>query len=272
MYISLIYICYENSDFNNTNQAGKCNMKQIDFYDIIFKRKSIRKFDLTPIDKNTFDVISRNIEKLVPLFPEIKTEIKIVSPRDVKGLIQVKAPYYIAAFSQPKEGYLTNMGFILQQLDLFFSANGLGCCWQGWPKPTSELRSDLSMEFIIVLAFGYPKEKLHRGSVNEFNRKPLIKIKTTPGFDELLEPARLAPSPTQPWFFICDKQMIHIYYSKARGIMAKFTNKLNRIEVGIALSHLWISALHFNKKIGFIINNNQIVPKGYTYVITANIQ
>nr|WP_243687870.1 nitroreductase family protein [Methanobacterium formicicum] len=27
------------------------------------------------------------------------------------------------------------MGFLLQQMDLFFSAHGLGSCWQGIPQP-----------------------------------------------------------------------------------------------------------------------------------------
>ena len=150
---------------------------------------------MTPLDTNSLSDIARQLKNVIPMYPDIETEINIVSPGDVKGFIQVKAPHYIVAFSEVKEGYLTNIGFMLQQMDLFFSANGIGCCWQGWPKPTHELRNNRNMEFIIVLAFGLPKETLHREFIHEFKRKPLDQIKDIKGFDEVIEPARLAPSP-----------------------------------------------------------------------------
>ena len=226
------------------------------FYDTIFKRKSIRKYDLSPLDDNSLSDIIMFIKDLNPLYPDIETEINIVLTNDIKGLIQVKAPYYIVAFSEVKEGYLTNIGFMLQQMDLFFSSNGIGSCWQGWPKPTKELRNNLNLEFVIVLAFGLPKEKLYRESIHEFKRKSLKQITDIEGFDELIEPARLSPSPSQPWFFTGERKTIHVCCVKTTGIKAKIKSidKLNRIEIGIAICHLWIAAFHFNKKIDFFCN------------------
>jgi hypothetical protein len=83
-------------------------------YDTIFKRKSIRKYDLSPIDDNSLSDIASQLKNVIPMYPDIETEINIVSPGDVKGLIQIKAPHYIVAFSEAKEGYLTNIGFMLQ--------------------------------------------------------------------------------------------------------------------------------------------------------------
>jgi hypothetical protein len=247
-------------------------MTPINFFDTIYKRKSIRKYDLTPLGDNSLSVISKQIENLIPLYPDIETEINIVSPADVNGLIQVKAPHYIIAFSEVKEGYLTNTGFLLQQLDLFFSTNEVGCCWQGWPKPSKELRNNQNLEFVIVLAFGLPKEKIHRASIQEFKRKPLDKIRNVQGLDDILEPARLAPSPSQPWFFTGDDQYIHVCCSKTSGIKAMLFDRLNRIEIGIALCHIWIAAQHFNKNIEFLgFKGNINVPKGYFYVISAQL-
>lgn len=251
-------------------------MEHKNLYDTIFKRKSIRKFDLTPLDDKILSDIARQLKKIIPIQPDIETEINIVSPGDVKGLIQVKAPYYIVAFSEVKEGYLTNIGFMLQQMDLFFSSNGIGCCWQGWPKPTKELRNNRNLEFVIVLAFGLPKEKLYRESIHEFKRKSLGQITDTEGFDELIEPARLAPSPSQPWFFTGEGETIHICCIKTRGIKAKIKSiaRLNRIEIGIAICHLWIAAFHFNKKIDFFVIDDEKskIPKGYFYLISISIQ
>ncbi len=256
-------------------------MEHIDLYNTIFKRKSIRKYDFSVIDENTLSEISDQIGKLEPLYPEIKTEIKIVSKQDVKGIIQVDAPYYIAAFSEVKEGYLTNMGFMLQQIDLYFSANGIGSCWQGWPKPTKELRTDTSLEFIIVQAFGLPKEDLYRESINKFKRKALNQITDLESFDELIEPARLAPSPSQPWYFTGDTNIIHICYKNTNSLLSimaqglnKIEERLKKIEIGIAACHLWLGALHFDRKIEFIQKNNENIkiPLNFSYVISAKIQ
>jgi nitroreductase len=44
-----------------------------DPYPIIFKRKSIRDYDLTPLDENTLTEISEYTNILKPLYYDIKT-------------------------------------------------------------------------------------------------------------------------------------------------------------------------------------------------------
>ena len=65
---------------------------------------------------------------------------------------------------------------MLQQMDLFLSANGIGSGWQGMPRLTKEILNTSKLEFVILLAFGKPKERLHRETVSEFKRKPLREI------------------------------------------------------------------------------------------------
>ncbi|MCX8131584.1 MAG: hypothetical protein N3I35_16010 [Clostridia bacterium] len=74
------------------------------------------------------------------------------------------------------------------------SSNGIGSCWQGWPKPTKGILNVTNLEFVILMAFGKPNEPLYRLSVSEFKRKPLEQIRNMEGEDELLEPVRLAPT------------------------------------------------------------------------------
>ncbi len=40
--------------------------------------------------------------------------------------------------SENTEGYLMNIGFIFQQMDLYLSSIGLGSCWLGMAKPTEK--------------------------------------------------------------------------------------------------------------------------------------
>jgi nitroreductase len=231
---------------------------------------------LTPLDERTLAEIIAHISALKPIYDNIKIEMKIVSQKDVKGLLSAKAPHYIAVFSEAKNGYLTNVGFILQQMDLFLSSNGVGSGWQGIPKPTKEILSSSKLEFVILLAFGKPKELLHRESVSEFKRKSLGKITNIKGADELLEPARLAPSAMnkQPWFFTGDAGTIHVYRAKSNFITAFMFEKMSKISMGIAICHLWIAAKHFGRDVEFIADKaaQNKPPAGHDYVITVKMK
>jgi nitroreductase len=245
-------------------------------YETIFKRKSIRKYDLTPLDGHTLAEVMAHTSALKPLYNDIKVETKLLSQNDVKGLLLAKAPHYLAVFSETKDGYLTNAGFMLQQMDLFFSANGIGSCWQGIPKPTKEILKSSKLEFVILLSFGKAKEKLHRESVSEFQRKPLGEITDIKGADELLEPARLAPSAMnrQHWFFTGNASTIHAYRAKSSFLTAFMLEKMNKVSMGIAICHVWIATKQFGKEVEFICDkeaqNNP--PSGHDYVITVKIK
>ena len=251
-------------------------IENTNLYETIFKRKSIRQYDLTPLDGHTLAEVMAHTGALMPLYDDIKIEVKLLSQKDVKSLVQAKAPHYLAVFSENKDGYLTNVGFILQKMDLFFSANSIGSCWQGIPKPTKEILNSSKLEFVILLSFGKAKERLHRESVSEFQRKPLGEITDVEGADELLEPARLAPSAMnrQQWFFTGNASTIHVYRAKLSFLTAFMLEKVNKVSTGIAICHVWIAAKHFGKEVEFIhdkeAQNNP--PSGHDYVITTRIK
>ncbi|WP_321423437.1 nitroreductase family protein [uncultured Methanobacterium sp.] len=252
-------------------------MVLVDLYPQIFKRKSIRNYDLTPLDSVTLEKVVEQINSLEPLYDDIKVELKIISQNDVNQRMMKKAPHYIVVLSENKEGYKTNVGFMLQQLDLFFSASGLGSCWQGIPKPKKKvLESDL--EFVILMAFGRANEQLHRTSNLEFKRKPLSKISDVEVGGELgesLEAARLAPSATnsQPWFFKGDIHMLHAYVVKPNILRAIMLKRYILIDMGIALYHLKLAAEHFGKtnRIIFDETGSKSSPSGYEYVASLKI-
>jgi nitroreductase len=258
------------------NTQGNKMLKNTNLYETIFKRKSIREYDLTPLDGHTLAEVMAHTSALKPLYDNIKIEMKLVSQKDVKGLLRAKAPHYLVVFSETKDGYLTNAGFMPQQMDLFFSANGIGSCWQGMPKPTEEILNSSKLEFVILLAFGKPKEKLHRESVSEFHRKALGEITDIKGADDLLEPARLAPSAMnrQQWFFTGNASTIHAYLAKSSFLTAFIFDRMSKISIGIAICHVWIAAKHFGKEVEFIrdkeAQNNS--PSGHEYVITIKIK
>jgi len=229
--------------------------------EIIRKRKSVRKYDPAPLDAATLDAVRAEIGKVKLLYPDIKYSVEIVSKS--KGLFGIKAPHYLIFTSDEKDGYLENIGFVGQQLDLFFSANGLGACWLGASKSGEKLESDLP--HVIALAFGKPAEPLHR-ELSTFKRKPLSVI--SEGSDPRIEAARLAPSAMnmQNWFFIANGGKIHCYYKKLNPLLGLIYDKMVRVDMGIAICHIATESDAFS----FVKMDDAPVRKGYIYAGTVN--
>lgn len=247
-------------------------MNNTDLYSTIFKRKSIRKYKDEPLESNILHQIENHIKELKPLFENIKTEIVILSEKEITVLLPIKSPHYLTIYSENKEGFLPNAGYMLQQMDLFLSQNGIGTCWLGMGLPKKDVSSRNGLEFVITMAIGYPEGPLYREGVSEFNRKPLSEISEVSGIDELLEGARLAPSAsnTQPWYFSGSTENIIVNRKLPNIIKAALYGKYNQVDMGIALCHLELSAIHFGKTIRFKKDNKNMI-KGYEYIITAEL-
>ena len=245
-------------------------------YEVIFKRKSIRNYDPASIDQNLLKQISDNLNSLKPMLTGIKTEFKIISPNQVARKLKNNAPYYIAAFSEAKDSYKVNIGYMLQQMDLYFSASGLGSCWLGIPQPTKEVTESSNLEFIILMSFGNSKETLYRTSVDEFKRQSLSDITDIENADELLEPARLAPSAVnlQNWYFTGNKNSIHAYSAKSSFLRNIVGGSYYPVNMGIALCHLQLAAEHYSLKSKFVFDSSRDIspPKNLKYVATLEIE
>ena len=225
--------------------------------EIIRKRKSVRKYDSTPLDDATIDAVRSEIVMAKPLYPDIKYSIEITNK--LKGVFGVKAPHFLVFGSEDKDGSHENIGFIGQQLDLYFSANGLGACWLGVSKPGEAMESDLP--YVIALAFGKPTEPLHR-ELSEFKRKPLTSI--SEGDDPRIEAARLAPSGVnmQNWYFMAESDKIHCYLKKPNPLIGLMLGKMGRIDLGIAICHIAQESKNFS----FTKEPNAQQRKGFEYV------
>lgn len=245
-------------------------------YEAIFKRKSIRDYDPTSIDTNRLNEISTNLQALKPLLSGIKTEFKIISPNQVTRKLGNKAPHFIAAFSEAKDAYKVNIGFMLQQMDLYFSATGLGSCWLGIPQPTKDITDSSNLEFIILMSFGNPKETLYRTSASEFKRKTLKELTNMEGADELLEPTRLAPSAVnlQNWYFTGNMNTIHVYSSKSSFLRTIVGGSYYPVNMGIALCHLQLAAEYKGWKTKFNFDSTEYrkPPKNLEYIATLEIE
>ena len=245
-----------------------------ELYQTIFKRKSIRKYQQQKLAAEELQEIMDFLEGAEVIDPEIKFEAKIVDSDLVKSLIPIKAPHYLQFFSEEKEDYLLNAGFILQQLDLYLAANNLGSCWFGMAKPKKEIIADSELEYVITLVFGRAAEENYRDSIEDFDRKTLSEIKEGNDYYDLLEAARLAPSATngQPWFFKVEADQIHLFQNEPNFIKKFFYEKMNRIDMGITLAHLWLAAKEHGYNFNFKKHpQNPAVVEGYNYLGTVEL-
>jgi len=222
--------------------------------EIIYKRKSIRKYDPAPLDNVTIENVKAQIDNLISLCPEIKYSIEIAAK--TKGMFNVKAPHYLLFCSEEKDGHLENIGFIGQQLDLYLSEAGLGVCWLGAAKPAE--KNESALPYVIGMSFGKPAEPLHR-DINGFKRKSLSEI--SEGNDNRLEAARLAPSGmnAQNWYFTASGGIIHCYRKKA---LLGFLNRMACIDMGIAVYHIAAESENFC----YQKEQDAPVRKGYIYM------
>ena len=194
-----------------------------------------------------------------PLYPKIQVRMDIVRRDQVKCICPWTTPQLIAIYSQKKDGWLENAGFMFQQMELYLQSLGLGACWLGMGRMDSKSAPKVDgMEFVILLAFGYPKGDQLRHDLTGFKRKTLAQIADRA--DTRLEPARLAPSSinSQPWYFTHQDDTIHVYCVR-KGL----PGYMNRIDVGIALAHLYVTN---GETFRFFIADNPTAVSGYGYI------
>ena len=210
-------------------------------YEMIFKRKSFhlfRNIGESGISSAEIECIKKEYNTFIPLCPDIKTAIRIVPAGETA--CRRGEQYCILLYSEKKENYLQNIGYIGEQLDLYLVSQNIGTLWFGIGKPDEA--SFEGLDFVIMIAISkVDDEKKFRKDMFKSKRKEIEEIwfgKQIPGVTEIV---RFAPSAcnTQPWIVENTDACINIYrYEKQgkRGIMpADKVSFYNRIDIGIFL-------------------------------------
>lgn len=235
--------------------------------DTIYRRRSCRSYASEPVSPAQILEIETFCQDLRPLDPDIRVSWQIVSADQVRFYMPWKSPQLIAVFSENKPGFLENAGFMFQQVDLFLQSKGLGVCWMGLGKPRSQIEAPSGMEFVILLPFGTPNEPLSR-EIRKFPRKSMAEISDQE--DPRLECARVAPSSTnsQPWYFTHEDNTIHAFRSNAGILRHVMLGTMNRIDMGIALAHLYVEN---QDTFRYFSAEPANVPDGYAYTGSITI-
>ena len=103
-------------------------------YNMIFKRKSFhlfRNIGKEHITGEELKDIENKFYTLMPLVEDIKVKIKIVKDSTTCRRGQ---EYCILFYSEKKDNYLQNIGYIGEQLDLYLVSKNIGTLWFGIGK------------------------------------------------------------------------------------------------------------------------------------------
>lgn len=96
------------------------------FYKMIFKRKSFHLFrgEKDKISQKELGEIEETFQKIKPLIADIKVDMKIVPASQTN--CKRGEEYCILLYSEKKDNYLQNIGYMGEQLDLYLASVNIG--------------------------------------------------------------------------------------------------------------------------------------------------
>jgi hypothetical protein len=207
------------------------------YYPQIFKRKSFHIFKnigaLSPTDLQN---ITAFWDTLTPLDPAIPTAMTIM-PVD-QAACKRGEEYCLYLYSAKTNGWLRNMGYLGEQLDLYLTSQNIGSLWYGIGKPEEKVYHGLN--YVIMIAIAKMPEDTFRKDMYKSKRKSIEEIWTGPT-GAIADVVRFAPSAcnTQPWQVTVKEDKLQVFRVKPtikHGIMPLVAAPyFNRIDMGIFL-------------------------------------
>ena len=212
-------------------------------YNMIFKRKSFhlfRNIGNEKISEEELKDIEEYFNKITPLEKDIKVKMKIVKDSTTCRRGQ---EYCILFYSEKKENYLQNIGYIGEQLDLYLVSKNIGSLWFGIGRVDEKQLDGLDYVIMIAIAKVDSSDKF-RKDMYKSKRKELSEIWNGDSYLDIANIVRFAPSAcnTQPWLVDSKEDELRVYrYRKPgkRGIMPlNLVMFYNQIDIGIFLCFL----------------------------------
>ena len=212
-------------------------------YEMIFKRKSFhlfRNIGHENISEDELKDIEEYISNIKPLVSDIKYKIKIVKDSTTCKRGQ---EYCILFYSEKKDNYLQNIGYLGEQIDLYLVSKNIGTLWVGIGRVEENVIDGLDFVIMIAISKVDSSDKF-RKDMFKSKRKEVTEIWNGDYYLDIANIVRFAPSAcnSQPWKVEASKEEIKVfrYHKKGkRGIMPKdMVIYYNQIDIGIFLCFL----------------------------------
>jgi len=190
-----------------------------------------------------------------------------------------------------------DFGYCMEKLVLYCTDMNIGTCWLGGTYKKTAFSSSVNLqddEFIPAITpvgyFGDKRttiDKMFRHFAGSNNRKPFEELFFSESFSKqlsdkdkqsygfLLEMVRLAPSASnkQPWRIVVDNNMLHFFLKRTPNYNKNLLHSdLQRVDMGIAISHLELALKEKNMLHRWIVSNPDIIVDEITgYIASCEI-
>lgn len=176
------------------------------------------------------------------------------------GFIRKPSGFIIGAVERERDN-LEDYGLLLEDIVLFATSLGLATCWLGgtFYKDKFSTRINTQAHEVVpaVVSIGVGaqqrnlRDRLIRNVAGSKKRRPWedlffqadgktpLKADTLGDYEQVLEMVRLSPSASnkQPWRLVRDDEHIHFFLQRTHGYRKPLFSDLQRIDMGIAMSH-----------------------------------
>ena len=265
--------------------------------EIVRQRFSCRTYIESPIDQDTRNLLMDYLPTVGagPFGTRARFKLAAATKHDRKalkglgtyGFIRGATGFIIGAI-QRDENQLEDFGFLLEQIILLATDLGLGTCWLGGSFTKSSFARKISAQtnelVPAVVSVGYIAKKPRRidslirsGGTTERRMQwdqlffkgefgiPLVQA-AAGEYTRPLEMVRLAPSASnrQPWRVLKKGDGWHFYLQRTPGYRGRRLVKLftvadlQRIDMGIAMSHFELMARELNLSGKWEVSNPEI--------------
>ena len=218
-------------------------------YDMIFKRKSFHLFRNIGDESLTTEEladIEAYFSKVVPLNKDIKVKMIIDKNNNTCHRGQ---EYCILFYSEEKDNYLQNIGYIGEQIDLYLTSKNIATLWFGIGRVKEKVVDDLHYVIMIAIAKANNADKFRKDMFKSKRKNP-SEIWKGDKYLDIANIVRFAPSAcnSQPWQVNEINNALEVYrYKKEgkRGIMPKaLVDFYNQIDIGIFIYFLELCLNH----------------------------
>lgn len=261
--------------------------------DAVRGRRSVRTYSEKPLTEDDRKKLEDFISGLENPFG-VPIEFRFLdAKRDgLNSPVIVGAETYLAAKAPNIPNYEIAIGYDLERVILYAQSLGIGTVWIAgtFNRPAFEAAMDVKDNEIMPAAtpIGYPADKMSmreaimRKGVKADERLPFEALFFDGDFSsplspdnagslgEALEMVRLAPSAVnkQPWRAVICGNTAHFYEKRSKGMAARQFD-VQRVDIGIALSHFALTLEQSGKAGAFVSNDPQLgQEEGTEYIIS----
>lgn len=261
--------------------------------DLIRSRRSVRTFSANPSAEDAEQILTYAQSLENPYGLSISWYILDARKDSLKCQVITGTDIYIAGKMKRAPHGEEAFGYAFEKIVLYALSKGIGTTMIGgtMDRKAFEQAIDLSADEVMpcISPLGYfndkmaIKETLMRKAVKADSRLPAKDLFFDGSFErpllleehgdlgDTLEMVRWAPSAVnkQPWRLVFEGDLVHFYEKRIKGYVDATDWDMQKIDMGIALSHFAIGAAETGKAVELILNDPGIPVPADTYYIAS---